>query len=257
MVGRHTLALVVRDASLALRDHAGGEVEDHRLAALQRDAGGERVGAEARVGAAVRRDDAARDHVDEVQRHQASGHRLLGPGADAAQVVRVAQCHHAAAVPAGALDAQRHRLAADHLAEAGLAIEPQQRAGVELGAHVGIGLQAALEERIGITRQHADAVRVVAGEVGLDQVVDRRPGLRPRRCRSRAPAGASRGAARRRRSCGFRSWMVAVVAGLSAMPRPFPVGVSPLVQGCGVGHSRLEGRIPRPDGPRTSGRGGI
>jgi hypothetical protein len=44
----------------------------------------------------------------------------------------VAQRHDAAAVRLGALDAQRHGLLADDLAEAGVAVQPQQRAGVQL-----------------------------------------------------------------------------------------------------------------------------
>ena len=69
---------------------------------------------------------------------------LLGPCADAAQVVRVAERDDAAAVLLRARDAQRHRLVADHLAEAGPAVEPQHRAGVEHGAHVLVRLQPAL-----------------------------------------------------------------------------------------------------------------
>jgi len=170
--GLDGLALVVRDARLALRDHAGGQVEDHRIAARHRDADRERVGAEARIAPAVRRDDVARHHVDEVDRDQIGGDRHLGPRADAAQVVRVGECDDAAAVLLRSRDAERHRLVTDDLAEAGLAVEREQGAAVELGLHVRVGGQAALEERVGVARQHADAMRVVAGQVGLDQVVD-------------------------------------------------------------------------------------
>jgi hypothetical protein len=49
---------------------------------------------------------------------------------------------------ARALDAQRHGLLADDLAEAGVAVQPQQRAGVQHGAHVRVGLEAAFHEGI-------------------------------------------------------------------------------------------------------------
>ena len=164
------LALVHRHPGLALGDHAGGEVQDHRVAAGQRHAGAERVGAKARIGATVRGDDAARDHVDEMHRHHAGGGGLLGPGADAAEVVRVAQRDDAAARRACTLNAQRHRLGTDDLAETAVAVQPQHRAAVEQRRDMGVGRQAALQKRIGVARQHANAVRVVAGEVGGDQV---------------------------------------------------------------------------------------
>ena len=98
--------------------------------------------------------------------------RLLGPLADTAQVVRVAQRHDAAAVALRTLDALRHRLLPDDLAEAGVAVQAQQRAAVVHGADIGVWLQAAFEVGIDVARQHADAVRVVATQVGFDQLVD-------------------------------------------------------------------------------------
>ena len=69
--GRERDALVVGDAGLALGDLAGGEVEHDRLLARARDADAERIGAEARIAAAERRDDRPRQHVDEMDRDQA------------------------------------------------------------------------------------------------------------------------------------------------------------------------------------------
>ena len=155
---------------LALRDRAGREVEDQRLAPRQRNAGRERVRAEARVGAAEGRDDAARNDVDEMQRDQTARHRPLGPRTDAAQMVRVAEREDAASALACTLDADLHRLAAHHLAEAGLTVEPQQRAGVEHSLQMGVRLQATLEIRLDVARQHADAVRVVPREIGIDEI---------------------------------------------------------------------------------------
>ncbi len=129
-VRRQPLALVVGHAGLALGDLAGGEVEHDRLFARARDADAERVGAEARVAAAERRDDRPRQHVDEVDRDQAVVDALLGPVADAADVVRVGQADDADAVALGALGAQLHRLMAHHLAVAGVAVEGEHRAAV-------------------------------------------------------------------------------------------------------------------------------
>jgi hypothetical protein len=67
-------------------------------------------------------------------------------------------------------DADGHGLGTDHLAEAGVAIEPQHGPGIHHRLHVRVGVQPAFEIGRGIARQHADAVRIVAGEVGLDQV---------------------------------------------------------------------------------------
>ena len=112
---RETLALVVRDARLALRDHAQAPMR-HKWCEF----------------------------------------------ASATMQLPCCCC---------ARDAERHGLVADGLAEAGLAVEREQRAAVEPGQHGCVGLQAAFEKRVRVARQHAHAVRIVAGEVGLDQVV--------------------------------------------------------------------------------------
>ena len=117
------------------------------------------------------RDDAARDHIDKVQRHQARCGHLLGPGADAAQVMGIAQCHDATALGLGAGYAQCHGLLADHLAKALLAVQAQHGPGVQQHADLCVGPQAPLQVGVGIARQHADAVRVMPGQVGLDQVI--------------------------------------------------------------------------------------
>jgi tripartite-type tricarboxylate transporter receptor subunit TctC len=164
------LPLVVGNPGLALGDDAGREVQDHRRPAWQRHTRAEGVRAEARIGAAVWRHDGPRHDVDQVQRDQALGCRLFGPGADAAQMMGVAQGDDAAAVPARPLGGQRHGFMADHLAKARVPVQPQQRPAVEQGADVRVRDQPTFEERLGIARQHADAVRIVAREVGLDEV---------------------------------------------------------------------------------------
>jgi hypothetical protein len=98
-------------------------------------------------------------------------HRLLGPLPDAAQVVRVGERHHAHAVCLRALDGDVGRFEPDHLAVARLAVERDQRAAVEFDLRMAVRLQAALLQRLDVARDHADAVRVVAGEVGGDEVL--------------------------------------------------------------------------------------
>jgi hypothetical protein len=84
--------------------------------------------------------------------------RHFGPGSDAPEVMRVAERQDAAAVLLGALDPNLHGLMADHLAEAGPAVEAERGSAVAADLDMGIGLQPALAESVGIARQHADPV---------------------------------------------------------------------------------------------------
>ena len=95
---------------------------------------------------------------------------LLGPLADPAEVVRVGQADDADAVRLGARRAELHRLLADHLAVALPAVEGEERAAVLAHGDVRVDGEAALEHRVDVARHHADAVRIVAAQVGLDQV---------------------------------------------------------------------------------------
>ena len=85
-------------------------------------------------------------------------------------MVRIAERDDAAAMLLRARDSQLHRFAPDDLAESGAAVESQQRPRVEYGPHVLVRSQAALLVRLDVTRQHADTMRVVTGQVGLDQI---------------------------------------------------------------------------------------
>ena len=76
-----------------------------------------------------------------------------------------------------ALDAERHRLGADHLAVAALAVEREQRPLVGAHGDVAVDGQAAFQNRIDVARHHAHAVRIVAAQVGLDEVVGHAPGF--------------------------------------------------------------------------------
>jgi hypothetical protein len=95
----------------------------------------------------------------------------------------------------GAGRAEIHRFAADHLAVALPAIEGEQRAAVLAHGDVGVDREPALEHRIDIARHHADAVRIVAAQVGLDQVGGDLPRLalvRSGRGNDRAHGGGER-----------------------------------------------------------------
>ena len=167
---RHFLALVVSDAKLALRDRARRHVEHERRLVPERYADADRVGAEAPVGSAVRRHAREGAHVHEVDRHQAFGERHLGEVADAPEMMRVGERHDAGAQALGALVRQLHGFDTDHLAVAAVPVERKKRAGVEPHFRALVGAQSALEQRTDIARDHADAVRVVPGEVGGDEV---------------------------------------------------------------------------------------
>jgi hypothetical protein len=87
----------------------------------QGDADAEGIGAVAAVAAAEGRDHRARLHVDEVDGNQPALHRHFREVADAAQVVRVGQRHHAAAGFLRARHGQGHGLLAHDLAVAATA----------------------------------------------------------------------------------------------------------------------------------------
>ena len=124
----------------------------------------------ARVAAAPGRHDRAREYVDEVDRDQPVRDALLGPMADAADVMRVGEANDADAAALGALGGQLHGFMADHLAIAGEAVEGEKRTGVEHDLDVLVHGEAARGDALDIARDHADAVGVVSLEIGLDQI---------------------------------------------------------------------------------------
>src|SRR6185295_10807453 len=69
-----------------------------------------------------------------------------------------------------ALDGHARRLQADRLPVAGASVEREERATVELHFQLAVRMQPALEQRLDVARHHANAVRIVAGQVGDDQV---------------------------------------------------------------------------------------
>ena len=134
--------------------------------------GGERVGAEARIAAAVGRlQGRVVGDVGEVDRDHAGRRALLGPMADAADMGAVAQGHRDRAVGPGALDPPSHRLLGHGLAEAARRVEHQDAARVGHRRQCLVRNQQADVEQPDIVRQHADAVAVVPREIGRHQMV--------------------------------------------------------------------------------------
>ena len=168
---RDLRALVVRDAQLSLRHRARRHVEDERRLSRQRDADAKRIGAEAAVGAPVRRHPRKRDYVHEVDRHEAHGHRHLRPMADASKMVGIAKRGDRQAVGLCPFDRHAGRLEADRLAVTLAAVQSEQRTCIELHLRTLIHRQPAFDERLDVARDHADAVRVVAEQIGGDQVL--------------------------------------------------------------------------------------
>ena len=111
-----------------------------------------------------------RDHVDEVDGDEPLRHRHFCPVPDATQMVCIAERHHARAVFLCPLDRHLHRFAADRLAVAFAAVEREQRAGIEGRLRMRVRREPALEDRVDVAGNHADAMRVVAEQVRRDQI---------------------------------------------------------------------------------------
>src|SRR5206468_6513276 len=115
---------VVGDAHLAHRHLAGGEVEHDRLLALARHGGAVGIGGEARLSAAERSHKRlVAMHVYPVGADHARARALLGPVADAPDVMGVGEADDADAVLFRPLNAEIHRLLGDHLAVASAAVD--------------------------------------------------------------------------------------------------------------------------------------
>ena len=113
----------------------------------------------------------ARRDVDEVQRDHAGAGGNLAIGADAADMVRIAQPVHRDAMLLRGLDRPFDRLMRDHLAVAGPRVPDRDRAGVGDDLRRLVGLQRAGLEVAHIGDQHPDAVAVMAAQIGLDQMI--------------------------------------------------------------------------------------
>src|SRR5690606_17788209 len=123
------------DPHLAHGQHAGGEVDNHRLGTCARKSGSEWIGAQTRLGAAEGCDIWPRHHIHKMNRYEPRSRALLCPMADAADVVTVAQSDDGAAVGPGALDTDLHGAMPGHLTNASLCIKNDH------AAHVGDPLE--------------------------------------------------------------------------------------------------------------------
>ena len=101
--------------------------------------------------------------------------------ADPADMGAVAQGHGDGALRAGALDALPHGLLGHGLAEAALGIEHQHAAMVGHQLQALVGDEEAFMQQPDIVWQHSDAVAVVAGKIGRDQMLGDVAAL-PHRC---------------------------------------------------------------------------
>ena len=85
--------------------------------------------------------------------------------------MRAAQSDYRNTIASRALDRELHRLVGDRLTHSTLAVDDQQRAAVGHDRNALIELKLARFQRAHVREHHADAVRVVAGQIGADQVV--------------------------------------------------------------------------------------
>ena len=118
--------------------------------------------------------------IDEVQRHHAGARGDLAIGADAADVMRVAQSVDRDAMFARGLDRPLHRLTRDHLAVAAMRVPDRDRSGIRDDLGRLIRLQRTRLEIPDIGDQHADAVTVMTAQIGFDQMVGDDGGFRRR-----------------------------------------------------------------------------
>ena len=190
------LAALARHQHLALGHHRGGEIEHHRRLAGPGHADAERRGREPALGAAEGRHQHAARGVDEMHGDEAGLGRHLGPVADPADVAGVPERHHGEAHGLAFLDADGDGLRRHGLAEAVQAVDHRQHRRLGDHLHLAVGVHDAVALPLQVARHARDAVAVVAGQVGGDQVLadalrlcGRAPGL-GERCRAPARSAA-------------------------------------------------------------------
>ena len=169
-LGHRLLAVEVMDADLALGRHAGPEVEHHRVG-LGRDRGAERIRPQPRLepsrgrhplpGAVV---------VDRGDQDQPLGGGPLGVLAQPADVAEVPARAGRQAQLAGLGDHQVEQPVRLDLAQPPVAVDDHDGGRVDVDRQLGPGLVVPLAEEVDVLREPEDAVRVVAPEVGADEV---------------------------------------------------------------------------------------
>ena len=110
-------------------------------------------------------------HVDEMQRRHARRRALFSPVPDSPDVVAVAQPDDRGAMSAGSPYRVLHRLEPVDLPERHVAVEHAERSEVLHDRCVAVDRQLTGASAAHIGGEHSDAVRVVPGKVGFDQLV--------------------------------------------------------------------------------------
>ena len=175
---RDGLALAHRDLELAPGDGRGGDVEQERVAPLDRRGHGDRVGAIHALDATRRDGDGghvAHRHADHVA---LGGHARVVAGG--AEVAAVAEGDHADAGRLRFGHARLHRAGRNHHAEAAIAVPCGSRGAIANGGDRRTGIdRPGLQARgvAGVPGKVGDAVRLDAGEVGVDEDLGAKRGV--------------------------------------------------------------------------------
>ena len=109
--------------------------------------------------------------IDEGGKRAAVARGQFGIGADAADMGRIAQRQHASAKFPGTSDGTADGIGGHALPVATASVDHQQRAGVKHSLRRLVGDEQAVGQKPHIGWQHADAMRVMAGEIGAHQMI--------------------------------------------------------------------------------------
>ena len=146
------------DARFAKGNRAGGVVEQQRRLTFSREDNAQRIGAKAAVFAAKRGNHRVAYDADEVDRNKTCRRALLGPVADASDMMRVAQGDSRHTVLPGFLNSFLHRFMGNYLTKACVAVECHYRAGVLHHAGMAVKLQMTLSMGTQVARDHPHPV---------------------------------------------------------------------------------------------------
>jgi hypothetical protein len=108
---------------------------------------------------------------------QTLGRCHLRPVADPADMAGIAQGHRRQSHRPAFVDADAHRLGRYGLAEAVSAVDHGEHRGIGHDLHGSIGEDGAVAFHLNIARHPDDAVAVMAGQVGADQIGRHSPAL--------------------------------------------------------------------------------
>src|SRR5690606_14760816 len=117
-----------------------------------------------------RSDIGSRDDIDEMHGDKARRRALLGPMADAADMMAVAQANDRAARGLGALDAQLHGAVPSDLPHSALRIENDHPPHVGNELELGGQLQPTGPKTVEIHGDYADPVGIVPAQIGFHQM---------------------------------------------------------------------------------------